>query len=120
MEGSIRKIEGGGGKGRSLILAKNMTTDQLDKHEGWKAWKSDTEDYCEETFAGMKEILEMVRKSEEAIDEEWFEVGEWWAKGEMLWRFLNRYTAGEAKRVVTGVREDNGWEAWRSLINPPL
>ena len=42
-------------------------------------------------------------------------MGDWWAKGEMLWRFLKRYTAGEAKRVVIGVREDNGWEAWRKL-----
>ena len=33
----------------------------------------------------------------------------------MLWRFLKRYTAGEGRKVIAGVREDNGWEAWRKL-----
>ena len=34
---------------------------------------------------------------------------------EMTWRFLKRYTTGEAKKVVTSVSHHNGWEAWRKL-----
>ena len=33
----------------------------------------------------------------------------------MLWRFLKRYTAGDAKKVVSSVSDRNGWEAWRKL-----
>ena len=38
-----------------------------------------------------------------------------WALREMLWRFLKRYTAGEARKVVTRASHRNGWEAWRKL-----
>ena len=33
----------------------------------------------------------------------------------MLWRFLKRYTAGEARKVVSSASNRNGWEAWRKL-----
>ena len=41
----------------------------------------------------------------------------WWRTGESFWRFLKKYTQDktEARSVITGVREDNGWEAWRKL-----
>jgi len=45
---------------------------------------------------------------------------EWmWTKGlgnrEMLWRFLKKYTAGDARKIVSSVSDRNGWEAWRKL-----
>ena len=33
----------------------------------------------------------------------------------MLWRFLKKYTGGDAKKTVAGTKDDNGWEAWRKL-----
>ena len=113
---SLEKRDGTKGH-RSLISAKHMTPEKLTKPEEWRNWKSDVEDYCEEQFSGMKEILDKVKKSEEEINEAWFDPTEeeWWQKGEMLWRFLKRYTTSESKKVIQGVREDNGWEAWRKL-----
>jgi len=119
LEAKIRKLEGsyGGKAGRTLLNLKNAQPDKLSKNDEWRQWKSDVEDYCEETFAGMKDILDRVRRADSAVDELWFNSDEdqWWQKGEMLWRFLKRYTSGESRKVVTGVREDNGWEAWRKL-----
>ena len=48
----------GGGGSRSLLHAKNMLPDKLEKQEGWRQWKSDVEDYCEEKFLGMKDIMD--------------------------------------------------------------
>ena len=102
---------------RSLVELKDMKPEVLSKDEDWKRWKSEIEDYCSEAFDGMKDILEKVREAEEEVDETWFgpEHEDWWQKGEMLCRFLKRFTEGEAKRVVKGVSDDNGWEAWRKL-----
>ena len=102
---------------KSLMHPKTIVPEVLSKEEEWRMWKSDVEDYCQEMFEGMKDMLEEIRKAEEEINEEWFDPTDedWWSKGEMLWRFLKRYTSGEAKRVVMSVREDNGWEAWKKL-----
>ena len=102
---------------RTLLLAKDMKPNMFDKEEQWRRWKSDIEDYCEEIFPGMKEMLEKVRDSDITVDEVWFEgsTSMWWQRSDMLFRFLKRYTGTEAKRIVIGVSDDNGWEAWRRL-----
>ena len=41
--------------------------------------------------------------------------GEWWNRRRKLATFLNKYTSGEAERIVTGVKGNNGWEMWRRL-----
>ena len=33
----------------------------------------------------------------------------------MIWRFLKRYTTGDARKVVSSASHRNGWEAWRKL-----
>ena len=102
---------------KSLLVAKDMKPPVLDKEDQWRRWKSDIEDYCEEVFPGMKEMLEKVRESDITVDEPWFDGASaaWWQRGDTLFRFLKRYTGTEARRVVLGVPEDNGWEAWRRL-----
>ena len=112
-----REDKGKGKDHRTLLLAKDMKPNMLDKEEQWRRWKSDIEDYCEEMFPGMKEMLEKARDSDITVDEPWFEGATemWWQKSDMLFRFLKRYTGTEAKRVVLGVSDDNGWEAWRKL-----
>jgi hypothetical protein len=122
----IRRLEEGGAGGgvggerkpkKSLIHVKMITPKELNSPDGWKRWKADVEDYCEEMFEGMKDILDKVRKSEDAVTYEAFAATEeeWWSKAEQLYRFLRRFTEGEARRVVQSVREDNGFEAWRKL-----
>ena len=110
--------EGRSNKGnQGLLHKKDMIPVVLEKDDQWRRWKSDVEDYTEETFAGMKEVLDKVKDADVSIEESWFIGAEehWWNKGEALWRFLKRYAGGEARRVVLGVSEDNGWEAWRRL-----
>ena len=72
------------------------------------------EDYVEELMPGMKEALDKVRDCEDEIEELTFENDEWEQK-EMLWRFLRKYTEGDAKKVVASVHERNGCTAWRKL-----
>ena len=101
----------------SLLHAKDMRPKELVKDEEWRRWKADVEDYVEEVMPGMKEQMERAKLSETEIDENWFgaDPGGWWERGETLWRFLRRYTGTEARRIISGVSDDNGWEAWRQL-----
>ena len=38
-----------------------------------------------------------------------------WEQREMLWRFLKKYTAGDARKIVSSVSDRNGWAASRKL-----
>lgn len=118
-EARIRNVEASSTQRshKTLLNMKDMKPNVLEKDEQWRRWKSDVEDYAEETFVGMKEIMDKVKESEVVVEETWFaNTGvDWWARGEMLWRFLKRYTGTDARRVVLGVSDDNGWEAWRKL-----
>ena len=58
---------------KSLLMAKDMKPPLLDKEDQWRRWKSDIEDYCEEVFPGMKEMLEKARESDTTVDEPWFD-----------------------------------------------
>ena len=58
----IRRLEegvAGGGAGgerkpkKSLIHVKMITPKELNSPGGWKRWKADVEDYCEEMFEGI-------------------------------------------------------------------
>ena len=99
---------------KALIVLKNITPWKLDKPENWKTWKTEIQDYCEEVNKGMSEILKKAAEAKEEIQEEEFDP-EWWAEREGLIRFLKRYTANDANRIVTSVGKKNGWEAWRKL-----
>ena len=46
---------------KSLVHAKSIIPEKITKKEEWKQWKSDVEDYCEEMFEGMQEMLEKTR-----------------------------------------------------------
>ena len=103
---------------RTLIKANDILPSTLQKEDEWRTWRSDVEDYCEESFSGMKEILSKVRKMSEVVSAENLpEAGKWWSYGDSLWRFLKKYTHvfSESRSIVNSVGEDNGWEAWRKL-----
>ena len=81
VQAEVRRLEGliglgigagttGGGKGQgvwadrdqkghkeSLINTKDMVPDRLEDRGGWRKWKVDVIDFCEEKFAGMKDAL---------------------------------------------------------------
>ena len=63
---------------------------------------------------GICSDLDKAKSEEEEVSEVDMDP-EAWAQREMLWRFLKRYTAGEARKVVTGAPNRNGREAWRKL-----
>ena len=111
------KIRGGGGATqgqRSLLHYMNMNVGLLEKIDQWRTWKSEVEDYTEETMPGIHKYLEKAKNEDEEVSEvDWDE--EPWNQREMIWRFIKRYTTGETKKVVTSVSHHNGWEAWRKL-----
>ena len=109
------EIRGGAIQGQqSLLHHKNMTGSVLEKMDQWRSWTADVEDYTEETMPGIRSDLDKAKSEEEEVSEVDMDP-EAWAMREMLWRFLKRYTAGEARKVVTSASHRNGWEAWRKL-----
>ena len=101
------------GKGK-FLNPKHMLPRTLDKQEDWKQWKSEVEDYCEVVMYGTKEILEEIRNKKSGIEEADVKVT-WWNIRADIWRLLKRFTSGEARRIITSVNKDNGFEAWRRL-----
>jgi len=109
------KIRGGAMQGqKSLLHHRNMTVAVLEKMDQWRSWTADVEDYTEETMPGIRSYLDKAKSEEEEISEVDLDP-EAWAQREMIWRFLKRYTAGEARKVVSSASNRNGWEAWRKL-----
>jgi len=99
---------------RSLLHYKNMTVPVLDKMDGWRSWTADVEDYTEETMPGIRADLDAAKNQEEEVAEVDMDP-EAWSCREMIWRFLKKYTSGEARKVVCSAPNRNGWEAWRKL-----
>ena len=112
--GGAEQDKSGGKWTKSLMSSKHMIPNKLKSQDEWKGWKADVEDYCEETFLGMKKWLDEIKTADEEVTEEMLP-GDWWSRGAMLWRFLKKYTEGDGKKIIAGVRGDNGWEAWRKL-----
>ena len=97
-----------------MLHYNHMTVSVLEKMDQWRNWKSDVEDYTEATLPGIRGYLEKAKESDEEIDEVDVDVKAW-EQTEMLWRFLKKYTAGDARKIVSSVSDRNGWEAWMKL-----
>ena len=64
--------EGKGGRvSRSLVHPKSMLPEKLEKQVSWRQWRSDVEDYCEEKFQRMKDIIQKARREDRSV-KEWF------------------------------------------------
>ena len=116
MKDRLEEVERKGSQnGKTKFLgAKHMMPRTLDKQEDWKQWKGEVEDYCEEVMDGTKEVLEEVRNKKNTIEETDVKAT-WWKRRAEIWRLLKRFTSGEARRIITSVNKDNGYEAWRRL-----
>ena len=97
-----------------FLSAKHMLPRLFDKQEDWKQWKGEVEDYCDVIMEGTKDVLEEVRNKRDTIEETDVK-GRWWKIRADLWKLLKRFTSGEARRIITSVNKDNGFEAWRRL-----
>ena len=113
--GSQEQDKSGGKWTRSLMSTKNMIPSKFKSQDDSKGRKADVEDYCEETFQGMKKWMDEVKTAEEEISEEMLP-GDWWDRGAMLWRFLKKYTEGDGRKIIAGVRGENGWGPGESSI----
>ena len=116
MKEKLEEVETKGarnGKER-FLAAKHMLPRTFDKQEDWKQWKGEVEDYCDVIMEGTKDVLEEVRNKRDTIEETDVK-DKWWKIRSDLWRLLKRFTSGEARRIITSVNKDNGFEAWRRL-----
>ena len=113
----VERVSDGGGNERWLLEPKDMKPNILNKEDDWRTWKAKVEDFVEEVHPGMKKVLERAERSNDIVDDLWFKAEEegWWKLASTLYRMLKNYTGTEAQRVIRGVTEDNGWEAWRKL-----
>ena len=64
LDAPVEKLEskGGGGSQKSLLHYKNMTVNVLEKMDQWRTWKTDVEDYTEETLPGIGGYLEKAKE----------------------------------------------------------
>ena len=88
------------------------------KEEEWRQWKEDVMDYLDETTLGVKDFLENVSKLKGPIeieDEHQMNRPDIASERVAIWRALKALTAGDARDVVAGVEDENGWRAWQKL-----
>ena len=90
----------------------------------WKRWKEEVTKFFDEEHEGMKAVMDEVAKNCGPITEEVLQqafrnnpaaVGDKLQKWKHLYRALEKLTSGEAARVISTVRAENGFEAWRQL-----
>ena len=106
-----------GSKRGGMLVLKDMKPGVLEEEKGWRKWKADVEDYCEQYQAGFREALDKARTAKVEVDEVFWapDPQGMWGKADELWRFLKVFTGADARKVIGGVAEHNGWEAWRQL-----
>ena len=91
-----------------------------DKPEDWRAWREDVLEWIDASNPGIKDVLEAINKWE---DWDEFEL-QLLLQGKTtrvrndktpLWRALKKVTEGESRRVVGGIRGEDGFKAWYAL-----
>ena len=91
-----------------------------DKPEDWRAWREDVLEWMDASNQGIKEVLEAINKWED-----WDEFDlQLLLQGKStrvqkdktpLWRALKKVTEGESRRVVAGIKGEDGFKAWYAL-----
>jgi len=108
----IEELERREGRGDSkmtgFLYTKNLAPKIFNgKPEDWRNWQQDTMEYFDDIVKGIKQVLEAAAKEEMN--------GDWKGQSQNIYRALKRFTDGDAKKVVMGVSDENGWKAWREL-----
>jgi hypothetical protein len=92
-----------------------------DKPEDWRQWQEDMMDYLDNITPGMKTFLKEVADETETVDEEWLLAAQHNHSTKVtsdelqVWRALKTLTTGEARKVVTSIKTENGYRAWQKL-----
>ena len=114
---------GGGGRKETGYIPQKMAVPKpfSDKMEDWRMWQEEVEDYMDSINPGVKKLLQAINIEKADIDEDWklLHTGDFDPKvlGDEvnIYRALKILTAGEAKKVVTNVKDENGLMAWQRL-----
>jgi hypothetical protein len=128
MEEEMRKTgmgrHNGNNKKNGFLPDKMMIPKSFDNDVGkWRKWKDDVTKYFDEGKEGIKVVMEDVARLEQEVTREVLQEAaknypqvlsdlEQWKH---LYRALEKLVEGEAAKVVSTVKEENGFEAWRQL-----
>ena len=114
----------GNNKKSSFLPDKMMIPKTFDNDVGhWRKWTDDVTKYFDEGKEGIKVVMEDVARLEQEVTREVLQEAarnypqvlsdlEQWKH---LYRALEKLVEGEAAKVVSTVKEENGFEAWRQL-----
>ncbi len=89
-----------------------------DKPEDWRQWQDDVMDLFDNVNPGMKEFMKIVEVETETVDQAWLLDKQDTYPVKMtsdelqVWRALKKLPTGEAKKVVTSIKNENGFPAW--------
>ena len=95
-----------------------------DKLEEWRQWQEEIEDYFDTMNPGMRGLLKDINKQKNASDlddDVWIpemvsQFGSRVAEDRVqVWRAFKKLTEGEVRKVVTSVKDENGFMAWFQL-----
>ena len=112
---------GGDFKSKGYIPVKSLVPKTFsNKEEDWRRWQDDASDYFDNINPGMRELLKEVELETEPVDDDWLQGAQHHSikvRGDktQIWRALKNLTDGEARKVVTSVRSENGFRAWQKL-----
>ena len=113
---------GGGAKHKGFLPIKEQLPGKFGKNEDeWRRWQEDVSEYLDTMQPGLRDVLKDAEKAT-------MEISATWLQDEAarhttctpvnsvhLFRALRALTEAEARMVLQGVREENGFEAWRQL-----
>ena len=119
----LQRGGGGSGKRDAGYIPQKMAVPKpfSDKLEDWRAWQEEIEDYMDSINSGVKKLLQDVNGTASEIDETWkldrMQMYDPKVLGDEvnIYRALKILTIGEAKKVVTNVKDENGFLAWQRL-----
>ena len=124
-DGRIGGSGSGGRGGRDYIPLKNQMPDTFDNElKVWRNWRTDLLSYVDTVTPGMKRFMIEVESMNASPSREWLQE---FAKREgmpfvvedqvKIWRVLKKTTKGEARKIVESIRDEDGYMAWREIVN---
>ena len=110
------------GKEKGYLPIKSLVPAVFGEDEGqWRKWQEDVSDYLDTLQPGMRDWLKVVEKATDIVDDEWVTKNRAGHPADVvddataLFIALKALTTGEARMVVQGVRDHNGFAAWKHL-----
>ena len=129
LQEAIKMVDGNGNGGAGhkkigllpdkMMLPKVFNDDIMQ----WNKWKQDVAKYFDESKEGIKNVMEQVANLKNPVTSEVLKeaaqnypqvlssVEQW----KHLYRALEKLTDGEAAKIISTVKDENGFEAWRQL-----